>query len=79
MRLSACEAGTSATIARVSDTDPELLRYLANLGLHLDVQVQVLQRQAYAGTLTLAAAGERLELGLPAAQSIWVLPGVPEA
>ncbi|GAA3288502.1 metal-dependent transcriptional regulator [Arthrobacter citreus] len=78
VRLSACEAGTSATIARVSDTDPELLRYLANLGLHLDVQVQVLQRQAYAGTLTLAASGERLELGLPAAQSIWVLPGSVE-
>ncbi|MBP3044317.1 metal-dependent transcriptional regulator [Arthrobacter jiangjiafuii] len=74
VRLSACEDGTSATIARVSDTDPELLRYLATLGLHLDVQVQVLARQAYAGTLTLATGGKRLELGLPAAQSIWVLP-----
>lgn len=79
VRLSACDAGTEATIARVSDTDPELLRYLAGLGLHLDVRVQVLQRQAYAGTLTLAANGERLELGLPAAQSIWVLPASAEA
>lgn len=74
VRLSMCEAGTMATVARVSDTDPELLRYVAGLGLHLDVPVQVLQHQAYAGTLTLAINGERLELGLPAAQSIWVLP-----
>ena len=79
VRLSTCEAGTAATIARVSDTDPELLRYVAGLGLQLDVQVQVLQHQAYAGTLTLAINGERLELGLPAAQSIWVLPADPTA
>ena len=74
MRLSGCEPGSVVTIARVSDSDPELLRYLAGLGLHLDVQVQVLSRQAYAGTLTVTADGAHLELGLPAAQSIWVLP-----
>lgn len=73
VRLSACEPGTVATVARVSDNDPELLRYLAGLGLHLDVRVQVVGRQSYAGTLTLAAHGQRMELGLPAAESIWVL------
>ena len=79
VRLSSCEPGSEVAIARVSDTDPELLRYLAGLGLHLDVQVRVLSRQAYAGTLTVTANGEQLELGLPAAQSIWVLPATGAA
>ena len=74
VRLSACEPGSVVSIARVADTDPELLRYLAGLGLHLDARIQVLQHQPYAGTLTITASGDSMELGIPAAQSIWVLP-----
>ncbi|CEA07878.1 Iron-dependent repressor IdeR [Arthrobacter saudimassiliensis] len=73
-RLSRCEPGEQVQVARVSDTDPQLLRYLAGLGLNLDVGLEVLERQAYAGTVTLLAAGKRLDLGLPAAEAIWVVP-----
>ena len=60
-------------IARVSDNSPELLRYLGGMGLGLDTEISVLERQAYAGTLTLERAGGRVELGLPAAEAIWVV------
>ena len=72
-RLSHSEPGTRLRIARVSDNSPELLRYLGGMGLGLDTEISVLERQAYAGTLTLERAGGRVELGLPAAEAIWVV------
>ena len=73
-RLSQSETGRRLRIARVSDNSPELLRYLGGMGLGLDAELEVLERQAYAGTVTLLAAGKRLDLGLPAAEAIWVVP-----
>lgn len=73
-RLSRCETGERVQVARVSDTDPQLLRYLAGLGLNLDVGLEIVDRQTYAGTMTLLASGQRLDLGLPAAEAIWVVP-----
>ncbi|MDM7988963.1 metal-dependent transcriptional regulator [Arthrobacter sp. zg-Y877] len=73
-RLSRCEPGTRGLVARVSDNDPELLRYIAGLGLHLDTVVSVVQRQPYAGTITIETGGRALDLGLPAAEAIWILP-----
>ncbi len=72
-RLSHSEPGTRLRIARVSDNSPELLRYLGGMGLGLDTEVSILERQAYAGTLTLERSGDRVELGLPAAEAIWVV------
>ncbi|WP_246165425.1 metal-dependent transcriptional regulator [Arthrobacter yangruifuii] len=73
LRLSRCEPGTRGTVARVSDNEPELLRYIAELGLHLDTELSVLRRQPYAGTLTVESGGRTLDLGLPAAEAIWIL------
>lgn len=72
-RLSHSEPGELLRIARVSDTSPELLRYLGGMGLGLDTEISILERQAYAGTLTLERGGGRVELGLPAAEAIWVV------
>lgn len=81
LRLSRCEPGTQGVVARVSDNEPELLRYIAELGLHLDTVVSVVRRQPYAGTLTIEAGGRTMDLGLPAAEAIWILQtpaGVPD-
>ncbi|MBD8045022.1 metal-dependent transcriptional regulator [Arthrobacter sp. Sa2BUA2] len=73
-RLSQSETGRQLRIARVSDDSPELLRYLGGMGLGLDAELSIIERQAYAGTLTLERSGGRVELGLPAAEAIWVVP-----
>ena len=80
LRLSRSEAGTRGVVARVSDNDPELLRYIAGMGLQLDTVLTVVQRRPYAGTLTIEACGRTMDLGLPAAEAIWILeaPAAPE-
>ncbi len=72
------EAGSSGVVARISDADPDALRYLADLGLELDLPVAVTQRREFAGTLGVAwrRGGEdvAVDLGLLAASRIWVVP-----
>lgn len=72
VQLSEVPPGTSAVIARVSDADPELLRYLTDQQVRLDLPVVVLQRHDYAGTITVELAGRQLDLGIVAAAAIWV-------
>ncbi len=71
------EAGASGVVARISDADPEALRYLAGLGLDLDVEVRVAQRREYAGTVGVSFRhdGEEVavDLGMLAASRIWVV------
>jgi DtxR family transcriptional regulator, Mn-dependent transcriptional regulator len=73
-------AGERGTVARISDADPDVLRYLAELGVGLDTHVVVTGRREYAGTLTVVwtgADGESAsapsQLGLRAAEHVWVV------
>lgn len=67
--------GAAGVVARISDADPEVLRYFAELGLGLDVLVEVLQRREFAGTTVLRlGGGAEVELGDLAVAAIWVLP-----
>lgn len=50
--------GQQATIQRVRDTDPELLRYLAQRGLVPGVQVTLLDCSPFDGNLSLQIAGQ---------------------
>jgi DtxR family Mn-dependent transcriptional regulator len=71
------EAGADGTVARISDADPDALRYLAGLGIELDVDVRVTERRDYAGTVGVAWEREgeaaSTDLGLLAASRIWVV------
>ena len=71
------EAGADGTVARISDADPDALRYLAGLGIELDVDVRVTERRDYAGTVGVAWEREgeaaSADLGLLAASRIWVV------
>jgi len=51
VRLSDLEVGAEGVIARVSDRDPELLRYLARLGLRLQTRVRLTERGPFDGPL----------------------------
>jgi DtxR family Mn-dependent transcriptional regulator len=80
-QLSECTNGDHGAVARISDADPEMLRYFDSVGIALDSHLTVLARRDFAGTVSVAVSdghgGEpdrTLDLGSPAAQSIWVVP-----
>jgi DtxR family Mn-dependent transcriptional regulator len=61
--LAALEPGASGTLVRVSDEDPEMLRYLAEQGIALGERLEVLTRQPFGGPLTVRFAGGELAVG----------------
>ncbi len=61
--LSALEPGARGTLVRVSDEQPEMLRYLAEQGIALGERLEVLARQPFGGPLTVRFAGGELAVG----------------
>jgi DtxR family transcriptional regulator, Mn-dependent transcriptional regulator len=53
------ECGAPCIVRRVPDSEPELLRYLARLGLVPEKEVIVLERAPFSGPLTIEVGGER--------------------
>jgi DtxR family Mn-dependent transcriptional regulator len=79
-QLSECENGDAGTVARISDADPEMLRYFDSVGITLDSRVRVLARRDFAGLISVAIEGAEggdatVDLGSPAAEAIWVVAG----
>jgi DtxR family Mn-dependent transcriptional regulator len=85
-QLSVCRDGDTGTVARISDSDPEMLRYFDSVGISLDSRLKVLARRDFAGMISVAiespanpaASGgdvntTTVDLGSPAAQAIWVV------
>lgn len=68
------EVGRALRVARVSDADPELLRYLDRNGIALDVELTVLSHESAAGLVEIEVAGARMSLSEPAAAAIRVSP-----
>ena len=74
-RLSLLQPGETGVIARISDDDPEMLRYFQELSVTLDRQVTVLRRLPFgAGTAIRleGADGSQVDMGDLATKSIWV-------
>lgn len=76
-QLSEVEPGRCGFIARILDDDAELLRYLDTRRLVLDTHVTVDELRRFAGSLSItresgAGEPEQLDLGLAAAESIWL-------
>ena len=77
-QLSVCQNGDAGTVARISDADPEMLRYFDSVGISLDSRLRVLARRDFAGMISVAIeSGEgkdtNVDLGSPAAEAIWVV------
>ena len=77
-QLWACRDGDAGTVARISDADPEMLRYFDSIGISLDSRVRVLTRREFAGMVSVAVeftdgARSTIDLGSPAARAIWVV------
>jgi DtxR family Mn-dependent transcriptional regulator len=61
--LAQLEPGAVGTFTRVSDSDPEMLRYLAERGIRPGAGVEVRERQPFGGPLTIQVAGSRHAIG----------------
>jgi DtxR family Mn-dependent transcriptional regulator len=83
-QLSVCQDGEEGTVARISDADPEMLRYFANVGIRLDSRLRVVARRDFAGMISVAIEdaavhvgseppATTIDLGNPAAEAIWVV------
>lgn len=70
--LSLASAGHQGQIVRISDRDPELLRYLDVRGFALDAPLEVVGPRPFGGALEVRVAGVALDLGAEAAASVWI-------
>ena len=71
--LSDLESGQSCTVARISDDDPEMLRYFDEVGVALDCVVEVIEKRPFAGTISISVDGQApIDLGDIAARAIYL-------
>ncbi|QCB96976.1 metal-dependent transcriptional regulator [Arthrobacter sp. PAMC25564] len=75
-RMSDLDDGHTGRITRISDDNPELLRYLSAEEIGLDAEVEVLGRRPFGGSLVvrIGSGGTRREFDLAAevASALWV-------
>lgn len=63
LSLAALEPGAHGRLVRVSDADPDMLRYLAERAVRIGDEFEVLERQPFAGPLTVRFGRNALVLG----------------
>jgi DtxR family Mn-dependent transcriptional regulator len=71
-KLSTLQTGQSATVIRVSDSNPDKLRYLGTMGLYPDVEVELLERLPFDGPLRVRIGNEEHIVGRELAESVRV-------
>lgn len=72
--LDELEPGESAVFARVSDQDPDMLRYLSERGIAPGVVVEMLGREPFGGPVRVRAKGREHPLGSQLARAMRVEP-----
>ena len=70
--LSEMDAGRTATVVRMSDRDPQFLRYLDELGIRPGVAVRLVERAPFDGPLTLEVDGRSCTIGTTAAGRVFI-------
>jgi DtxR family transcriptional regulator, Mn-dependent transcriptional regulator len=75
-RLSELDVGHTGRITRISDENPELLRYLAAEEIHLDADIEVLGRKPFGGALVVrigsGGTNRQFDLADEVTSSLWV-------
>lgn len=73
--LSDLDVDESGTVARISDDDPDMLRYFDEVGVALDRVVTVVEKRPFAGTISISVDGSaHIDLGDVAARAIFLIP-----
>ncbi len=70
--LADVKVGATAEVMRISDDDPALLRYLADLELKPGCTVRVIERAPFGGPITLEIAGSHRDIGPALAERLYV-------
>ena len=65
--MSELAIGSAGTFERISDSDPEMLRYLDSRGIRPGAELRVSAREPFEGPVTIAVAGDEHALGAPLA------------
>ena len=73
--LESLEAGTRGRFARVSDSDPAMLRWLDAQGIAIGADLEVVERQPFGGPLTVLIGGAKHVLGGALARAMRVEVG----
>jgi DtxR family Mn-dependent transcriptional regulator len=71
--LADAEAGNLLVICRVRDSDPEVLRYLARLGMKLEAVIEITEKQPFNGPLTLKVGDIAHSIGRELASHVFVV------
>src|SRR2546423_562858 len=72
--LAELEVGNSGVVVRVSDEDPEMLRYLAGLSIVPGKRLTVKSRAPFDGPITLTISRQELSIGPALAAQVMVAP-----
>jgi len=72
--LAELEAGAAGVVVRVSDEDPEMLRYLAELSIVPGKRLTVKSRAPFDGPITLTVSRQELSIGPALAAQVMVAP-----
>jgi DtxR family transcriptional regulator, Mn-dependent transcriptional regulator len=64
--------GAEATIVRMSDRDPDFLRYLDGMGVRPGAGVRIVERAPFGGPVTIEVTGERHAIGTAAAARVYI-------
>ncbi|GAC82003.1 metal-dependent transcriptional regulator [Gordonia malaquae] len=73
LQLADLDVDDVGTITRISDSDPEMLRYFEEIGISLDCRVRITEKRAFAGTVTVCVDdGTPIHLGDIAARAIFL-------
>ncbi|MEY2442309.1 MAG: DtxR family transcriptional regulator, Mn-dependent transcriptional regulator [bacterium] len=70
--LSELEPGATATLVRVSDSDPRMLTYLSTLGIAVGTTLEMVAREPFDGPCVVRVAGRAHALGLPLVRAMRV-------
>ncbi len=71
--LLSAQTGVEVVVARISDADPAILRYLGELRIGLDTALTVDEHREFAGDVTVRTADATIVLGATAAAAVWVV------
>jgi len=75
--LADLDVGVAAEVMQVSDDDPSLLRYLADLAITPGSTVSVVERAPFGGPITLRIGGTTRAVGPALAERVLVRPNLP--